>query len=85
MRRDSHRKKLDRLADVLVDDILQASDEEIFSETIAEGKSVKAETDSIRVLLKNAEMKVAKELLATARKAVAQQKEADQSLSLIHI
>ncbi|MGE4403690.1 MAG: hypothetical protein AB7F61_18720 [Desulfobulbus sp.] len=78
MRKDSHRKKLDRLTDALVDDILQTPDAEIFSETVAEGKSVQAEVDRMRTLLKGAEILIAKNRLVAAKEAVARQKETDQ-------
>jgi len=78
MREDSHRKKLDRLTDVLVDDILQTPDTEILSEVADKGKSVKAEVNSIREILKNAEKQVAKNRLVAAREAVARQKKAEQ-------
>lgn len=78
MRENSHRKKLDRLTDVLVDDILQTPDAEILSEVADQGKSVKAEANSIREILKNAEKQVAKNRLMAAREAVARQKKGEQ-------
>ena len=78
MREDSHRNKLDRLTDVLVDDILQTPDSEILSEVADNGKSVTTEVHSIREILKNAKSQVAKNRLVAARDAVARQKNAEQ-------
>ena len=85
MKRDSHREKLDNLADALVKDILHTSDEEIFSEITDEGKSVKSEADRIRGLLKNAETQVAKRCLATARKAVSQYQNEQRRCKIISL
>lgn len=85
MRRDSHREKLDHLADALVKDILHASDEEILSETADEGKSAKTEADRIRSLLKNAEIQVAKRCLTAAREAVSQHKNEQRRCKIISL
>lgn len=78
MRKDSHRKKLARLTDILVDDILQTTDAEILSEVEDNGKSVKAEVNSLREILKKAEKQVAKSRLVSARAAIDRQKKAEQ-------
>lgn len=76
---------LDNLANALVADILNASDEEILAETEEVAGSAAVEANHVRDILKTAQTMAAKKRLATARAAVEQQKKGKQGGKVISL
>lgn len=76
---------LDHLADALVGDILNASDEEILSEAEEESGSSAREAARVRDLLKTAQTLAAKKRLSAARAAVERLKKEQQLGKIISL
>lgn len=70
-KRQSDRDALDRLADALVEDILDASDQDILAETKEDNGDPTAVVAGVRALFEKAVATTAKARLAAARLAVA--------------
>ncbi len=62
--------QLDRLADALVDDIMNASDEDILAETAEDGEDPKAVAAHMRGVIDRAMLDAGKAKMAAARRAV---------------
>lgn len=67
----SDRAALDRLADVLVEEILNASDQDILAEVKEDGEDPAAIAAEVQTVFENARAKVAKRRLAAAKAGAA--------------
>jgi len=67
--------KLERLINVLIADILDATDDDILNESKEDCPDIVKEIEKVRALYENARIKAAKKRLFSAREAVTNQKE----------
>lgn len=74
MRKHNHHELIERLTDALIEDILNASDEEILSELAEESGASKVEAGNVRKLFEKAQTMSAKKRLVAAREAIEQEK-----------
>jgi bacterioferritin (cytochrome b1) len=56
----TYKKQLENLTNVMIDDIIDMSDEEIIREVIEDGKDPKEETDKIREIINDAKEEIKK-------------------------
>src|SRR5579862_7877316 len=67
----SDREALERLTQAIVDDILEASDEEVMADLLSEGRNPSQEAQGILALIQEAEREVGKARLTMAKAAIA--------------
>lgn len=75
-KKDTERAALDRLADALVEDILNASDEDILAEFAEDGGDAKQHTATMRALFETRLLAVNKARMRTAKAGVAAARQA---------
>ena len=69
------RESLDRLAAAMIDDILEASDEDLIAEILEEGSNPTAEAEAMRGVIERAARECGKSLLREAKAAIAAAKD----------